>query len=280
MEKIESARKFHTEVLKPARWSINIPVQNYLPGIYPNGSERKTAQGRFYEFLTAGMYGGRLCDIKFKIDSNTYLGSVKPDVIDEENKIIWESKGFAIYYSCNIMNRQILGNMNLQLGSPNYQFNYALYQHPIKGMNSTYQESIDTLIKDLSEKTLFSVVLPLEVILHLSIPGNDNGAKAVRHYEGEKEYPNCICLNRSFTKRLFFNPEESMESIGLLPDDYSFKKYVSPSMEVNKNKINPFPIVFVSRKNGLEWVNNFSQDKNTQKELAKHLKPFRKKEAN
>lgn len=284
LEKIESVREKHKRVLSPSKKSLEIPAhafpahsQNYLPGFEPSASERKTSQGRFYEFLTAGIYGGKVSDVKYKLDNETYRGSVKPDVVDLEKEIMWESKGFAIHYSCNMMNRQILGNMGLQLNNPNFQFKYALYQHPIKGMNSTYRVSIEQLIKDLSQKTLFSIVLPLDIILHLSIPGKQNGSNAVRHYEGERDYPNCICLNKNFSRGIFLNPEETIEHIGLSQDDYSFERHVSPEMEINGNVLNPFPIIVVSRKNHFEWIQSFTRDKVAQVELSEHLKPFRKR---
>ncbi len=276
-EKIRSLEKSHRNVLKPVESVIRVPIQKYLFDIEPNATEKGMAQGRFYESLTAGLYGGFTSDLKFKIDEETYKGSTIPDVIDWGGNKIWESKGFAIYYSCNIMSRQILGNMHIQLNNPDCEFNYALYRHPIKGMHSTYRKSLDDLIQDLSEQTLFSVVLPLNVILHLSIPGNDNGAKAVRHYEGKREYPNCICLNQAFTKKLFFDAEETIDSIGLSSKDYSFKRYLSPEMEVNENKVNPFPIVHISSKNHDKWMKSFAENLEMQEKLTKHLQPYRKK---
>jgi len=277
---VSSAKTRHTHVLKPAVKSVYPPIKRSLPGILPNSSEIGTAMGRFYEYLTTGLYGGYANDVKFTVPvGEDQMRNAKPDVIDDVNKRIWECKSSSQGRSSNMMNRQLAVNVVLQTERwPDYEFFYGFFKHDLKGARSTYRNTIEGLFKDLSEKVIFSVILPFDVIVHLAMPFAENGSsgsRIIRHYPGNEtgsRYEPCACLNSGSLNGLFLKTEEKLEEIGLDPSDYNIQRFVSPEeIMVDGNEVRKFPIVWVKRKNNRRWVKEFREDEDRVKGLVDYL---------
>ncbi len=256
-------KRRHTHVLEPALREIFTDSPDFFGLDIPdfdyrnlNSSEIGSACGRFYEYLTAGFYGGEVNDVRFRISIQDYDGGTKPDVIDHDGKQVFESKSFYINKGhASLINRQTLANVVLQTERyPDYRFEYALYRHNIGGLKSTYSATEEKLFEDLAKGTLYSVVLPFDVILHLSDPTSANGHGFVRYYAGRSAYPPCACFNSSLANGLLIEPEQTLVDAGLNPDNYLVRRFVSPEVKFNGVEVAKFPIVRIRRKNNLRWI--------------------------
>ena len=142
------------------------------------------------------------------------------------------------------------------------QIYFAFYRHSFKSIKS-YRANENELFKDLSGKTLCSIVLPLSIILSLYQSRNNN---LVYRYDGERSY-HCTSI-RSLTLNKFLNfPEDIINTLELNSEDYIYQKVLSPKdFFIEGNKINQFPIIVISDKEHEKWVKGFIEGDYNMKE--------------
>src|SRR3970282_1640398 len=116
--------------------------------------------GFFYESLNRGLYGGKLNDVKFDIDfysGENGSGTIKPDIVDDENNIHWESKSKVFNKDCEIMKRQLEGYRYLQYTYPEKQYLLAVYRHKLLGIKKE-ERTLEEVFDELLKGTAFSLI--------------------------------------------------------------------------------------------------------------------------
>lgn len=264
---VEEIMPLHESAIKARNPKISIPVQMSLTNTVPlSVTKRSTLMGRFYEHINRALYGGTLNDERIDVSwENGECGeeSIKPDVIDHEGRIVWESKACCSGHSCNIMNRQLDGYRYIQYYYPDAEVFFSLYRHSLKGIKSEPTEKLseEDIVQELIVRTLFSVVLPLGIILRLQEIPNSQGINHARLYEGGKEWPDCLVINPKTIDRFLSDPEQNLRYLDLDPSNYIIERYRSPgNLAVNRKRIKPFPVVRILYRDHWEWVDGFMED--------------------
>lgn len=249
----------HGNFLSPIYKRTTIPIQASLDGFYPSETNKAVTMGTFYEVVNHAFYGGKLNDVKF--DADFFKGDlgengVKPDVIDEEGGIIWESKACCTGHSCNITDRQLDGYKSFQYDSPEKSVFFSIYRHFLRGIRKE-KRTKEEIIGELLQKTSFSVVLPFSVILKLKEVTHSQGTTLSRNYKPKAEtvWPDCLCINSPTINRFLYEPEKNLEMLGFAPGRFQIERYMSPlNFRVNRKKLNQFPIVKITDLKYKEWV--------------------------
>lgn len=218
--------------------------------------------GDFYEFMTAGFYGG-VVRRNIDVGNSAY---VEPDVLNEETKQGFESKATHTSESLKLDDHQIQRYCRLQRHLRDYQFSFAVYRHCLGSLKDYEKEN---LFEVLSDKTLGAIVLPLSMVLQIN-QHRENGL--VYRYEGDK-WCNTTAV-RSHTLNRFFgdlrkgSEREVVNELGLNPGDYEFKRLMSPLyFHIKGSKIKQFPIIHISDKDPEKWVEWFLENCVVQEEL-------------
>lgn len=260
---IKEVMPFHIQILEPVHKSIGVPIQTSFGGfgLYPSASTRTRIMGNFYEGLTRGIYGGRLNDSDFDIEfvNGEVSGrTVRPDVIDDENSVHWESKGNYFEKECEIMERQLDGYKFLQYSNQDTAFLFSFYRHSLFEIRKK-KRTEEEVIKGLLKGTMFSVVLPLGVILSLQKTPISKGVKLARNYQNKNtSWPPCLCINPHTFNRFLINPAENLELMGFDSERFEIERYLLPGIiKVNGKKLKPFPIVRIMERGYERWVEGF-----------------------
>lgn len=275
-KRIEGVLPLHKESMDVYSLRVSIPIQMDLEARVPlSKSKRGMVMGTFYEYLNRALYGGKLNDLKYDIENpNGDLGedSIKPDVIDHDNRVVWEAKACRASHSCNIMNRQLEGYKYIQYIYPDAKILFALYRHTLKGIKSKPTEgfSEEDIVRELTNRTMFSVVLPLSLILRLQEIPRSHGINHARLYEGGREWPDCLVINPRTIDGFLFEPEKILTYLDLNPKDFEIERYKTPvGLQVNRRKIKPFPIVRVLSRKPWEWAEEFLEKQHGNLEIMK-----------
>jgi len=263
---------FHDETLEPVYHRVRVPFQTSLRGFgfYPSASKKISIMGLFYEVVNKGIYGGRLNDKKLDIEflnGSVAERSIKPDVIDEENKIHWESKGTYFNKECEIMDRQIEGYKFLQYSKNDVRFLFSIYRHSmfeIKKRDRTEEEIINGLLKS----TIFSVILPLSLILGIQRAPVSEDVKLARNYISKNtNWPSCLCIRSHTINRFLIDPHENLRLLGFDPERFEIERYLSPKkLKMNGRNLGQFPILKIVDRHHEEWVEEFKIDYEREKE--------------
>ena len=251
----------HQSIIEPVSKKIRVPFQTNLKGleIYPSSSKRIGFMGFFYESLNKGLFGGRLNDVRFGVDFyNGESGTIKPDIVDDEHDIHWESKSSFYDKECEIMRRQLEGYRFLQYSKPDISFLVSFYRHTlpeIKKKERTLEQVFDGLISG----TAFSVILPLSVVLQIYETPVSGGIKMARNYQSRNvKWPDCLCIRPHTINRFLINPIENFKILGFNQERFEIERYLlPPNITINKRKVRPFPIVKIVDKEYGRWVEEF-----------------------
>jgi len=235
-------------------------------GNRPIRDKNRQILGDFYEFLTAGIYGG-VIRRNVEVAKSIY---VEPDVLNEETKQGFESKAVNSSESLKLDDCQIQRYHRLQFHMQEYGFYFVVYRHSLKGLNNYEKENIFSV---LSDRTFGSIVIPLSLVTHMhSLRDND----FVYRYDGEKWCPTTAVrshvLNRFFGDLTRGSEEEIVRELGANPKDYGFQRLMSPmDFSIKGNRIKPFPVMFISDKKHGKWMDWFLENCQIQEEI-----PFEK----
>lgn len=263
---VEGVMPLHEEELKPAYRRVSFPIQTNIRGVYPSENQKVYILGRFFEIVTRGLYGGKLNDKKFGISySNGRVfedHTIKPDVVDTRRGIRWESKGSYCHRTCDILRSQFEGYKSLQYDSHDKIFCFALYRHSLDEVKKR-RRTEEEIISGLAERTAFSIVLPLSVIIALRDISSHVLERMVniQKTDASGRYLGCLKINISTMSRFLTDPDQNLEYLRLDPDKFLIERYISPGkFFVGGNGLNQFPIVKITNKSHPEWVEKFMQD--------------------
>lgn len=250
---------YRRQTIIPSKSKIEIPIQltffEEIDAIGPN-----VAMGYFYELITSALYGGKVVTtcIDLKEEPNWYEEEdeeiIKPDVICNNKKIIFESKACRSGHYLNLWDTQVSKYKGMQLLKKDYKIYYAIYRHDFKRINK-YCGSMKTLYENLVTSTILSVVLPFSIVLKLhefcgySIIG--------RRYDdyGYGARIGCSTVRSPAINRFFIEPENILEELDLKPESFIFKRYISPfRFFLNDKRILAFPIIWVEDKDHDKWL--------------------------
>lgn len=279
LEKIvDSVKHLHKKVLIPTQKIIKINQQETF-GFYIPSVQRHVSLGDFYEYMTQGIWGGKLQNRLLVENGNktesedrkSIYSLVKPDLIQENTKQIGESKAIRSGQSVNLIDTQLNRYRLLQSLDKNAHIYFAIYRHSFPKIMS-FRGSVDSLFEQLSNVTHHSIVLPFSLILELNQSPNE---KLVYRYDGERFYA-CSCLRSPTINRLLTEPEEVLKDLGMNIGNFLIKRYLSPeSFSIGRNKIKQFPILRIFDKDHSKWVKNFKFDINKADEfLQEDYKEF------
>ncbi len=253
----------HSNLLEPVYSYVNIP----LPGInedilgeereYPSGSKKKYIMGKFFESLTKGFYGGELRDVKHSwVYGN---GDIRPDVVNDKEKITIESKANVSGSTLDLDELQFRGYWFNQFSFPERRFFYAIYRHVLRGIESQdrYEEEI---VSELTKKTVHSVVLPLSILVEMA--KKNINSLSIPYISGENSSWNDNLLIRSPTINQFLiGPEKILSELGFSKDDFVIQRYMSPlEFKVNGRELGQFPVMYISDKYHDKWVERFIEE--------------------
>jgi len=219
--------------------------------------------GDFYEFLTAGIYGG-VIRRNVEVTKSVYI---EPDVLNDETKQGFESKAVNSSESLKLDDRQIQRYHKLQFYMQEYDFYFVVYRHSLKGLNNYEQENIFSV---LSDRTFGSIVIPLSLVTHMhALRDND----FIYRYEGEKWCHTTAVrshvLNRFFGDLTRGSEKEIVQELGANPKEYEFFRLMSPlDFLIKGNRIKPFPVMFISDKNPGKWIDYFLERRQIQEEIS------------
>jgi hypothetical protein len=242
--------------------SIDVNQTGWEFGKMPIRDKNRQILGDFYEFITAGIYGG-VVRKNIEIAPSAF---VEPDVLNEETKQGFESKAVNISQSLKLDDHQIQRYHRLQFYMQNYCFYFAVYRHSLKSLNDYEQEN---LFSELSNKTFGSIVLPLSLVTKIHSSGDKD---LVYRYDGEKWCHTTAVrshvLNRFFGDLRKRSEEEIVRELGANSRDYDFERLMSPiNFRIKGNRIKPFPVMFISDRNHDRWLDWFLENCSVQEEI-------------
>ncbi len=236
-------RHLHTTPIIPYRLRVNAHRHQQMPlfGI------RLTNQyhiGFFFEMIASGLFGGKLVDSIVKLGEDSPY-NIKPDV--ESSKRIIESKCIRNGNHLNLSNDQIEKYKTYQTQKPNKQISFTIWRHCFYN-SMAYRGSIDELVSVITSKLQVGIILPLSIIVTL---WKDH--KGLSRVYANPWY--CTCVRSPIINGFAFSPEASIEQIGLDPNEYEIKRYMSPKgFKVNKIAIKEFPLVVITDKDPAKWI--------------------------
>nr|MBA4405080.1 hypothetical protein [Nanoarchaeum sp.] len=268
----------HTEVLIPARNEI---------ALYCDDIERSKhmMMGRFYEEVSGAFYGGIVLEGRSIRDNPNQLSLnfseleqmiswenkpekelfIKPDIINV-GKSIGESKACKNGSTLHILDGQTERYRKIQLRNPSHPIYFAIYRHSFHGIKSDEitVKPDEEIVQDLSLSTMYSIRIPLSILLHLhgTWYGNLNPKLSYRH--NGTRYQCCTMAKEFAMKTLFQDPEIIIDMLNLNPKNYKITRIKSPEdFTVNttpiqsSTKLMQFPIVMIEDENHEEWINKF-----------------------
>jgi len=242
--------------------SIDARKTSWEHGNRPVRDKNRQILGDFYEFMTAGIYGGVIRK-NIEVAPSAF---VEPDVLNEETKQGFESKAVHSSELLKLDDHQVRRYHRLQFHMQDYDFYFVVYRHTLRGLDNYEQENLPQI---LSDRTLGSIVIPLSLVTHMHSLRDNN---FVYRYDGEK-WCHTTAI-RSYTLNRFFgnsrerSEEDIVRELGADPKDYKFQRLMSPmSFSIRGNKIKQFPVMFISDKNHKTWMDWFLENIHIQEEI-------------
>ena len=245
---VASVRDSHSEVITPARRKIVIPCNGSIDTRLNDPTSKAIMMGRFYEALTAYLYGGRMGDIKKVEDCDGETTIIKPDVIDDTRQHIFECKAVRSGQTSNLLDQQLDAYEKLQEAYPEYNLYLALYRHSLKGIKKDWEGTPRELFAELCQKTAYGVVLPFELVHALLDPQKDSSKFTYRYQNEHSGFDDCVCTRSSTFTRLFTEPEQVISQLGLELGEFEIRKLLTPTSYVHRFKLPSFPIVYISER--------------------------------
>ena len=240
----------HSVEFKPVYPRVELPqrmMQLMLLQDYPHCSLKPVELGTYYEVLSKGFFGGSLTDLYTLQGSNGDDHKIKPDLTAEKRKVMREVKAWSRHSNTSkLQDHQISRYVHLQLSKPNHRINFHYYRHPVRGIRK-FKGSRENLYDILSNGTLYSIVLPLSLILvlHDQIDGH-NGPLVYRNKNNHDPFPPCTLVRSSALNSFLWSPEETIALTGLDPERFTILRQNSPrNFKIDKKDVKPFPILII-----------------------------------
>lgn len=210
--------------------------------------------GDYYEYMTVGFYGGKL-----KERLSLFEDDIEPDVLNKKKKQAYDAKACGSSQQLKLNDNQVMKYIKMQYFNPDYSIYFAIYRHPLRNID---QYSKDEFIKEISNKTLYSVVIPLSLVIDLNMQRNND---LVYRYEGTR-WTRTTSARSNILHMLFLGfPEDSetkiLEISSINPENYELKRFMSPkNFSINGNKVAQFPIMFINDRDHEKWMDRFHQE--------------------
>lgn len=238
----EDVKENYPEEIKPVHLNVKRPK-------WMLGNAEKSGNvpmGNFYEVITKALFGGRFYEDP-NFDYREFLDfedlDMEPDIIDTGNKIIYESKSWRSSQVHNIQDEQLDNYEKLKELNPEWEIYFALYVHRYNKNLNEFNGDNKGLFRELSKKTLCSLVLPLGLIRDFH---SFEDEFAYRYDPSEPKYDICTCIRTTVGKNLIANPEDFIKGLGY-HNDFSIKKFRSPErMKVEGHFVCQFPILRIN----------------------------------
>lgn len=208
--------------------------------------------GYFFELLAQGMYGGKGNESKLFFKK---MGEdcVSPDLVDFNLGIVREAKATSLGKAINLLDQQIARYASLQKAEiiENPQIYFDIFRHGIKDVEKKHiNKGVDYLISELSSQVLYSISLPFSIVFTLWEKGKSRKETA--------KYPPCTIFHSSNINSFLLSPKKTLENLGFSTTNFIFKKAKFPTgVTINKQEINPFPILLIKDKDSKRWIQEF-----------------------
>jgi hypothetical protein len=228
-------------IFKTKKNKINLPIQLDL---FPNDHSRNShiMMGLFYENLSICLLGGRSTGkrkIDMDIDGIHY--GIKPDVIDDINKKITESKAMRAGHQLALLDDQVKRYEVFHSLYPAYEINFVIWRHQLKAIKS-YSSSFDILIEELCQKTIGAVILPFSLISKIHKSKNFKRYEKTDKCIVHRERYSCTRIGSAFINSIFETPSFFFRETECDRMDYELEYFESPEILFNDNIVEPFPI--------------------------------------
>ncbi len=250
--------KFYNKVLHqykekftPANYDVHYH-KHLQQGLFGMDNFAHVRMGLFYEMLTMAMFGGELFDSMHKtLEWKDFFSAdrkIKPDVMDETNEIVYESKASKSGNHTNLLNRQ-LGCYETYLRLyPSYKLYYVFFRHNYNGIMKS-KEYMQEMFRKLAYGTHAAISLPFSIILHLH-----KHEKYKKYSTDQWADSGCTVIGSKEMNRFYFEPEVVMPEIGLNLDDYIIHRYfLGMGIRVMDECVHPFPFVHIIDKDYKKW---------------------------
>ena len=275
---LEESTHAYTETLTPNREEVSI----YCDHI---SKAKHVLMGKFYEELSGAFYGGIVLDGKSIRENPAQLDIdfgeleqminwenkpkdelfIKPDIVNI-GKSIGEAKGCKSGSSLHIFDEQTERYRKIQLRSPAHSVYFAIYRHAfqrIKDKTATIRSG-EEIIQDLSLSTMYSLKIPLSILLYLHGKWYGNIKETLGYRYGKSDYQDCTMAREFAIRSLFQDPEKIIDMLDLSPENYKITRKLSPgnftvrtSPAESLTTLTQFPILIIEDKNHEEWIDSF-----------------------
>lgn len=229
-------------------------------GLFGQIDSVHTKIGDFYEYLSAGLFGGKVGNV-ITISEGEDDGSgfsdndeAYPDVYNEERRLFVESKALHSSTILKLEDDQVARYRRLMNKFRDHTLTYGIYFHSM-GKVRSIGGSESEIFERASRATLCGLILDHEIIeaLHQSrnkdlVYRYDEGN---RKSGGEWDYTG---VKPATFKRMLEDPKENtgpneiLWKIGLDPANYGIERRLLPlNMKIEGNTLNLFPLIRISR---------------------------------
>ncbi len=251
--------------LKPATYSFSLLDYNAL--FEPSPGSRGThlfgsavgdtaydALAKFYQNLTGSIFGythaGRLV-------TSSQGDCGYPDFLHTRRRFGFDSKAVVQGRPLDLRDNQMGYLSDFQRTHPSYKVSFMVsrYHKPpvaLSEMNS------NELVEFLANATAYMLVMPLSVANPLFEDASKLGPSFSFRYEGSRNWLPRSRVHSAFIDRLVSNPASAITKLGLNPDDYKIKRFVSSSrLKCHDSRVSPFPIIKIADYSHRKWVKSF-----------------------
>ncbi|MBT4539462.1 hypothetical protein HOC32_04210 [Candidatus Woesearchaeota archaeon] len=259
------------EEVAPLHTTLFTPARSRMPPLYyaddnprpVTGQFAVEIMGKFYEHLAAYLFGGSL-ENSFRVDQfETPVDIIHPITGKEDREIIrpdlvttdhiFEVKGIRYNHVNYLIDSQIEAYRSMQVNFPDHSFSYTFFRHAVPGIRTQRRKNVQRLRKELAANTLYNVVVPLQVILAMhdqAIADSDTHTKLIQRYKNEsvRWADSCSGIKMGAMSRLLKEPESCLEDLNLDPNNFTVKRYRTPTKNVYGHPLKQFPITVLKAK--------------------------------
>jgi hypothetical protein len=242
VKQIEHVTQWHSEEFSLSQRDITYPVQGEL---FHNFKKAVPADlGFFYELIVTALFGGTVYNQRYlRNQRNDNVHLIKPDVLCEEYGCAFESKARRSGRHVLIYHNQLKYYKELQ---DKFGFNsyYCIFTQTMKVATKSYPGTPFDMFNELSDKTLWGMVLPLDILYELAFDPNTD---LVRRYYEDGNAPigwqSVTVLKSSTLTKLFLNPNLIIPK-GKVPY-YEVERTNVHGITLNNLEIADFPLLLI-----------------------------------
>ncbi len=247
---VNSLRGSYSQSHVPYSSAVIIPSNVDLSAPLTKPTSRAILMGKFYEHLTAALYGGDVCVTEFLAGADEEKEDdcmkITPDVVNNNTRRYFEVKGVCAGQHCMLQDYQLEHYEQLLGARSGYDLSFAFYRHNLHGIKSTWEGNSEELLTALAAKTLYLIVLPYSAITQMHGMINGSHALVSRFQKEGSPFDRCTSVLASTLTRLYTEPEEILQQIaGEDISQYNICRFVSEPISISGYVVPSFPIVFV-----------------------------------